>query len=216
MEPVNPEPQEQHQQSEQPLTMAAVREMLDQNNRAWETRLEAAKASASAETRVRAKAKAPPTSEAVALQQEWERKQSEKAINQSLALGMEALGTINPGNVSKYFKSNYGDRIQVSDDGEVLFQESDNKVTPLKDYLQAWSKSDEGQTFVPARRGPQSIAGGFSGAPVSSASPYRAMTFEQIMERRRIDPVGVGAYMSAYESEFHQKRTEHTRGYVNR
>src|ERR1017187_2033604 len=124
MEVQNQQPNQQTPPPSEPLTLDAVRGMLAENDAKWQARMDAQQNDLSAQSRGAKKSKSPVTSEAVQLQQEWEQKQSDKAINLSLATSMEALGTINPANVSKYFKSNYGDRIKVDDDGTVQFSES--------------------------------------------------------------------------------------------
>jgi hypothetical protein len=110
------------------------------------------------------------------------------------------------------FVSLYGDRIEVDSEGNYNFRESEDKITPLDDYLNLWPQTSEGLNFIPPDKLPSSdglkpLAGGSASAS-TRASGFQGLNIDQIMEKKKIDPKGFSEYMRLYPGDFDRKSAE--------
>ena len=127
------------------------------------------------------------------------------AKNQLKAHGISELG-------QRTFVSLYGDRIEVDADGNYNFRESEEKLTPLDDYLNLWPQTSEGLNFMPPDKLPTAdglkpYAGGSSNAS-TRASGFQGLTIEQIMEKKKVDPKGFSEYMRLFPGDLDRKSAE--------
>ncbi len=138
--------------------------------------------------------------------QKAERKMRENSVKSTLkSHGVNELG-------QRFFISEYADRIIVDDDGNVNFKESEDKVTPLEDYLNLWPQTSEGQNFLPAEKLPTSDglkprSNSAAGAS-ARASGYVGLTVDQIMEKKKVDPHGFSEYLKLYPGDFDSKSAQ--------
>lgn len=111
---------------------------------------------------------------------------------------------------SDLMSTRLGDRVIVNeeDDG-VYIQESDEKRTPVKDYVSAYFQTDKGKTWIPPKRNPSVEQIGDSASSVTAAvSKLSSMSFKEIMGLMDTNPGLVTAYINNFPDEYAKKRAE--------
>lgn len=95
--------------------------------------------------------------------------------------------------------ADFKEKITVSKDDDVFFQESDDKSTPILEWVQAYLKSADGEFFLPPKETGSSDGQKGAGKGSSAVHPYLAMTFEQIMDDKKKNPDLFLTYLEQHE-----------------
>lgn len=108
---------------------------------------------------------------------------------------------------AKYVLALHGDKIEVTDDFQVLYREGDDQKTPLKVWADAFLKTDEAEMFLPPKIGPSGdgLKSNTSSAP-RAPHPYSKLSYSEIMEKARTNYTEYAAYVRDYGEEFKGKQ----------
>lgn len=108
---------------------------------------------------------------------------------------------------AKYVLALHGDKIEVTDDFQVLYREGDDQKTPLRIWADAFLKTDEAEMFLPAKIGPSGdgLKSNTSGA-LKAPHPFSKLSYSEIMEKARTNYTEYAAYVRDYGDEFKGKQ----------
>lgn len=108
---------------------------------------------------------------------------------------------------AKYVLALHGDKIEVTDDFQVLYREGDDQKTPLRVWADAFLKTDEAEMFLPPKLGPSGdgLKPNTSGAP-KAPHPFSKLSYSEIMEKARTNYAEYAAYVRDYGEEFKGKQ----------